>query len=56
MQTTHEVTRLLEGWRQGDRAAAEQLFALVYDAARRQGGASRVSAQPLMIGWPSMYT
>lgn len=40
MQTDHDVTRLLEGWRQGDREAAERLFALVYDdlrvLARRQ--------------------
>jgi len=30
-----EVTRLLAGWRAGDRAAADRLFALVYDELRR---------------------
>jgi RNA polymerase sigma factor (TIGR02999 family) len=42
MQTTNDVTRLIEAWRQGDPGAADRLFALVYDdlraLARRQLG------------------
>ena len=34
-EPSHEVTRLLHDWRDGDRAALEQLTPLVYDELRR---------------------
>lgn len=33
--STHEITRLLRDWREGDRAALDQLMPLVYDELRR---------------------
>lgn len=33
--STHEVTRLLQDWRNGDRAALEKLTPLIYDELRR---------------------
>lgn len=32
----HEVTEILQEWREGDRGAAERLFPLVYDELKRQ--------------------
>lgn len=32
----HEVTRILQQWRGGDKSAAERLFPLVYDELKRQ--------------------
>jgi RNA polymerase sigma-70 factor (ECF subfamily) len=35
-EAPHEVTEILQQWREGDRGAAERLFPLVYDELRRQ--------------------
>ena len=34
----HEITQILQSWREGDERAAERLFPLVYDELRRQVG------------------
>ena len=36
MHEKHEVTQILQKWREGDKNAAEQLFPLVYDELKRQ--------------------
>lgn len=35
---THDVTEILQNWREGDKGAAEKLFPLVYDELKRQAG------------------
>ncbi len=35
-EQTHEVTEILQKWREGDAGAAERLFPLVYDELKRQ--------------------
>jgi len=35
----HEVTRLLEAWKRGDRQALDQLILFVYEELRRQAKA-----------------
>ncbi|MGI8470140.1 MAG: sigma-70 family RNA polymerase sigma factor [Pyrinomonadaceae bacterium] len=38
-ENTHEVTEILQKWREGDSKAAERLFPLVYDELKRQARA-----------------